>query len=168
MADFTDALDHVIEAEGGFVLTNDKDDRGGMTYAGIARNSWPNWDGWKHIDQGEAVPRRLVCDFYRVNFWLPIHGDTLASQKIATSLFSFSVNAGVKTALKCAQEAASVVSDGVVGKMTIFGLNCIDPQLFLAKFALAKMAKYCAICTANPDQKKFLLGWLNRTLKEAA
>lgn len=168
MAEFTDAFNHVIEVEGGFVLTNDPDDKGGMTFAGISRKHWPDWDGWPLIDNGKEVPRRMVCDFYRDNFWAPIHGDALGSQKIATSIFSFAVNAGAKTSIKCAQMAACVASDGIVGKMTTFALNSIEPQLFLAKFALSKVAKYCAICTADPTQKKFLLGWLNRTLKEAA
>lgn len=167
MAEFTDALNRVLAAEGGMVLTNDPDDRGGQTYAGIARRSWPKWEGWYHIDKGDPVPERLVNDFYRNNFWFPIHGDEIKNQRIATSLFSFAVNAGVSTAVRRAQEAACVAADGVIGKLTIFALNSIDPELFLARFALAKVAKYRDICTKDRSQLKFILGWLNRTLEEA-
>ena len=167
MADFTDAFNRVLVAEGGLVLTNDPDDRGGMTYAGIARKAWPKWEGWYHIDKGDPVPARLVTDFYRNNFWIPVHGDEINNQRIATSLFSFAVNAGVPTAVRRAQEAACVTADGVIGRLTIFALNSVDPDLFLARFALAKLAKYRDICTKDRTQMKFLLGWINRTLKEA-
>jgi hypothetical protein len=33
---------------------------------------------------------------------------------------------------------------------------------------LAKMARYAEICNKNRTQVKFLLGWLNRTLKGLA
>lgn len=167
MADFTAALARVLEAEGGFVLTHVAGDHGGATYAGISRNAWPAWTGWAYLDRGEAIPRQLASDFYRDNFWLPVHGDEIKDQRIATSLFSFAVNAGVKTAIKRAQEAACVAADGVIGKMTLFALNSADPELFLARFALAKIARYRDICYQDRSQLKFLLGWINRTLAEA-
>ena len=34
--------------EGGYA--NNSADTGGETYAGIARNYWPKWQGWKYID----------------------------------------------------------------------------------------------------------------------
>lgn len=168
MAEFTDAFNHVIAAEGGFVLSNDPEDRGGQTYAGIARQSWPGWPGWLAIDAGQEVPRRLVCDFYRDNFWGPVRGDAMVSQQIANSIFSFAVNAGVKSAVSRAQSAVSVTVDGIVGKMTLFALNTCDPELFLARFALAKIAKCRDICDRDRSQLKFLLGWINRTLSEVA
>lgn len=165
MAEFLDAYNHVMDVEK-FELTNDPDDKGGLTYAGITRKNFPEWSGWALIDRGEAVPERLVCDFYRDGFWLAISGPQIVNQRIATSLFSFAVNAGVRTAVKRAQEALWLPADGVIGVVTLFALNTADPALFLARFALVKIAKYRDICTADPTQKKFLLGWINRTLSE--
>jgi lysozyme family protein len=39
MANFDPAFDKMIRNEGGFKLTNIEGDRGGQTYAGIARNA---------------------------------------------------------------------------------------------------------------------------------
>ena len=125
MAEFTDAFAHVMGIEK-WALTNDPTDRGGMTFAGISRKNWPRWEGWYHIDKGDPVPERLVNDFYRNNFWFPIHGDEIKNQRIATSLFSFAVNAGVSAAVRRAQEAACVAADGVIGKLTIFALMPIS------------------------------------------
>jgi hypothetical protein len=40
----------MIYNEGGFKLIDIAADRGGQTYAGIARNFHPNWPGWHCID----------------------------------------------------------------------------------------------------------------------
>lgn len=166
MADFTDALNHVLGIEK-VVLTDDPDDRGGQTYAGISRRNWPNWVGWQAIDRGDEPSRRMLCDFYRDNFWFPVHGDQITNQRIANSIFSFAINAGTKPAIQLAQTAVSVTADGIIGRMSLFALNSIDPQLFLSKYALAKIGRYRDICTRDRTQMKFMLGWINRTLNEA-
>ena len=168
MAEFSYAFDYVIEAEGGFVLTNDPVDKGGMTYAGISRRAWPAWEGWSLIDAGQKVPQQIVASFYKTKFWDAISGDAIRTQSIATALFSFAVNAGVKRAVKIAQNACGAVTDGILGNKTLELLNRINPDLFLTKFALSKIAFYRDICTVDASQKKFLLGWINRALKESA
>lgn len=167
MAEFIDAFNHVMSVEK-WELTDDPADRGGQTYAGISRNNWPQWDGWEDIDGGRTPEPRKVLEFYRDGFWTVIRGDGIASQKIATSLFSFAVNAGERVAIKLAQQVAGTKADGVIGKFTIVALNTMDSDLFLARYALAKIARYRDICTKDPTQRKYILGWINRTLKEAA
>ena len=34
------------------------------------------------------------------------------------------------------------------------------------KYALAKVSRYAEICNRDRTQSNFLLGWINRTLKE--
>jgi hypothetical protein len=45
MADFAPAFEAMIKAEFGYLLHHVPGDRGGMTYAGIARNMNPSWHG---------------------------------------------------------------------------------------------------------------------------
>ena len=45
MADFQPAFEKMIRNEGGYTLHNVASDRGGQTFAGIARNFHPNWPG---------------------------------------------------------------------------------------------------------------------------
>ena len=168
MADFLPAFERMIRNEGGFKLTDIKGDKGGQTYAGIARNRWPNWSGWLALDLGEVPQTSLVRDFYRTNFWNKIRGDELTHQGIAESLFDFAVNAGDRTAIKLAQIVAGVASDGVIGPKTLEALNALDVDYFRPYFALAKIARYRDIVTKDRSQGKFLLGWINRTLREAA
>jgi lysozyme family protein len=174
MADFVQAYEKTIRAEGGYVLHNVPGDRGGMTYAGIARRYHPNWPGWAHIDAGSEPPAELVREFYRERFWGRIRGDEITSQAIAETLYDFAVNAGVKTASILAQVVASKITaemltpDGVVGPKTLAALNQCDERLFVALYTIAKIARYCEIVRRDRSQAKFLLGWVSRAIKGAA
>ena len=163
MADFLPAFEAMIHDEGGYVLHNVEGDRGGMTYAGIARNMNPNWAGWPLIDNNQEVPAQMVRDFYRLNYWNAIKGDQIASQAIAQSIFNFHVNAG-PVARKLAQLVVGATPDGNIGDKTVAALNAQDPQKFVMAYALAKIARYRDICMKDRTQSKFLLGWVNRTL----
>lgn len=164
MADFNPAFEAMIKNEGGYVLHNVEGDRGGMTYAGIARNMHPGWPGWGHIDRQEPVPAQLVRDFYRQQFWAPIKGDDINDQVIAQTIFDFHVNAGA-VAIKLAQLVVGSTPDGAMGNKTVAALNAIDPSKFVMSYALAKIARYRDIVRRDKTQIKFLLGWINRTLE---
>ena len=169
MALFDPAFDKMIRNEGGFKLTHIEGDCGGQTYAGIARNSHPNWPGWRFVDANDLTRVELtqsVRDFYRSEFWNRIAGDAITQQSIAEMLFDFAVNAGSGTAAKLAQIVVGVVPDGGIGPKTLAALNGCDPELFALKYALAKVSRYAEICNRDRSQSKFLLGWINRTLKE--
>jgi lysozyme family protein len=171
MADFTPAYEAVILSEGGYRLTNIPGDRGGQTYAGISRTMNPSWPGWDYIDRGETPPTQMVRSFYRAGWWLPIRGDDIADQRVAASVFNFAVNTSAygepKLAVKLAQLVVGVTPDGDLGPKTLAALNAFNPELFLARFALAKVARYAAICNKDRSQSRFLLGWLNRSLEGA-
>lgn len=164
MADFLPAFEAMIKNEGGYVLHTVEGDRGGMTYAGIARNMNPKWPGWVLIDNGDQVPAQMVRDFYRASYWNPMQGDRINSQVIAQTIFDFSVNAGA-VARKLAQLIVGATPDGAIGDKTVTLLNAYDEQKFVMAYALAKIARYRDIVTRDRTQQKFLLGWINRTLE---
>lgn len=166
MADFNPAFQKVLRDEGGFKLTDIPGDRGGMTYAGIARNANPDWPGWNLVDHKEfgEVLTDMVRKFYKSGYWDRIRGDDIANQSVAENIFNFGVNTGVGVAAKLAQLIVGVAPDGTIGQKTVEKLNTVDPEAFKKAYALAKIARYADICNRNKTQSKFLLGWLNRTL----
>ncbi|HHM05927.1 MAG TPA: N-acetylmuramidase [Gammaproteobacteria bacterium] len=171
MADFNPAFEIMIRNEGGYQLHNVSGDRGGQTYAGIARNFHPGWEGWRYIDSNDLdnpALSRSVRNFYKTAFWDAVNGDSIARQKIAESLFDFAVNAGPRTAIKLAQLVVDTVPDGIIGPKTLEKLNAEEEDSFVAKYALAKVARYAEICNRDRSQSKFLLGWINRTLRGLA
>jgi lysozyme family protein len=108
---------------------------------------------------------QLVKDFYKTKFWDKLKGDELEKKQIAESVFDFGVNAGIRTSIKLSQKVVGVLPDGVVGPKTLKAYNEAEEEEFVLKFALAKIARYAAIVNRNRSQSKFLLGWINRTLK---
>lgn len=171
MADFSPAFERMIRNEGGYRLVNVAADRGGQTYAGIARNFHPNWPGWRLIDRNDLQNMELttlVDDFYRSEFWNKLCGDQIVSQLIAESLFDFAVNAGVGPAAKLAQLVVDTTPDGRIGPVTLGKLATINENEFVLRYAIAKVARYAQICNKDRNQSKFLLGWINRTLKGLA
>lgn len=167
MANFQPAFEAMIRNEGGYVNHTVPGDRGGQTYAGIARRFHPDWPGWPLIDAGQMDDPRLtqaVFDFYKTAFWDRLRGDDISNQRIAASVFDFAVNAGVRVASKLAQLVVDATPDGIIGDRTLEKLNKADPELFISKYGLAKVARYVEIVKRDRSQSKFLLGWLNRTL----
>lgn len=160
---FEQAFSATMRREGGYKLHTVAGDRGGMTYAGIARRFHPNWAGWRFIDQGDTPPTDMVRDFYRREFWNRLNCDAMP-ERIAASIFDFGVNAGVVTAAKLAQAVAGVEADGVIGRKTVAALLDMDPAQFEAAYAIAKVKRYAEIVGRDRSQGKFLLGWIRRTL----
>jgi lysozyme family protein len=166
MADFAQAFEKMIRNEGGYVLHQVKGDTGGMTYAGIARNKNPQWSGWSAIDAGQTPDASVVRAFYKPNYWDSVNGDELP-QIVAESIFDFGVNAGTSVAKKLAQIVVNQTPDGVFGPKTMTALQSAGDE-FAPMYALAKIKRYLEICNRNPEQSKFLRGWLNRTFKGLA
>lgn len=171
MADFLPAFEQMIQDEGGYTLHTIPGDRGGQTYAGIARNFNPDWEGWEFIDRRETPPTPMVRNWYHSNYWIPIAGDHLTHQAVASSIFNFAVNSSAPgrptVAVKLAQLVAGATPDGSLGPRSVAALNAMDPEKFVMAYALAKIARYRDIVTRDRTQIKFLLGWINRTLKDA-
>lgn len=172
MANFLPAYEAMIRDEGGYQLHTVEGDRGGMTYAGIARNFNGNWPGWGYIDRGETPPTEMVRAWYHANYWLPIAGDSLTSQAIANSIFNFAVNSSAPgkptVAIKLAQLVVGATPDGVLGSRTVAALNAFDSDRFVMAYALAKIARYRDIVKRDRTQAKFLLGWVSRALEGVA
>ncbi len=168
MGEFSPAFKKMIDNEGGYVLHEIKGDRGGQTYAGIARNFWPEWYGWRFIDNRKLNDNELklsVNHFYKEKFWNKMICNNILYQNVAESIFDFAVNSGTRVASRIVQITAGANPDGIMGHKTLDAVNNVGEDLFLARFALAKISRYAQICNKNKNQKKFLLGWLNRSLK---
>lgn len=168
MANFSPAFEGSVRNEGGYKLHNVAGDRGGQTYAGIARKFWPQWSGWKIIDNGDMDNPALsahVRQFFNDNFWDKIKGSDMGSQIVAETIYDFATNAGVRTTIKIVQTVVGVVPDGVIGPDTLRAINAEQNEVFVLKFTLAKLARYAEICNRDRSQSKFLLGWINRTMR---
>lgn len=167
MTNFETSYENMILREGGYKLHDVPGDRGGLTYAGIARNMNPNWPGWPLIDKNIIPPTEMVRTFYFAGWWAPLRCDEL-HPKIADAIFEFAVNTSAfgkpTVAAKLAQLVAGVTPDGSIGPKTIEALNSMQPDAFRTAYALVKIRRYADICNKDRTQSKFLLGWINRVM----
>lgn len=181
MANFEIAYEKTLAAEGGYKLHTVKGDKGGMTFAGISRNNWPDWAGWQLIDAGKTTGPRIeasVKAFFKVYFWDKICGDQIGFQGVADAIYDFAVNAGLSTAVKKVQRIVGAVQDGVFGPKTFSKLNAYvadekSEDLFIAEYRLLRVFWYKDICMTDKmrvddmveSNLKFLCGWINRIEK---
>ncbi|MBN2676057.1 MAG: hypothetical protein JXR30_02275 [Alphaproteobacteria bacterium] len=172
---FDDAMKMLSEVEGGY--SNDSDDRGGETYAGIARNFHSSWAGWVIVDNyksrystksslNDALKKdtslhKMIQDFYREEFWNPIDVYPFYLE-IKMFLFDYAVNSGHKNAYKALQRSLGTTADGVIGAKTL-ALYKKAPLSFLVKLKAERDLFYQGI--AQGTQKKYLKGWLTRSEK---
>jgi lysozyme family protein len=165
VSEFLPAYEATILREGGYVLHDVSGDRGGQTYAGISRKKWPNWRGWRTIDDGEVPEASDVRGFYQANFWSTLRLVEIVNQHVAECIYDFAVNAGTNVAVKLAQIVVGSTPDGLIGPKTLLAINTMDPEKFTMAFTLAKIARYRDIVRKDKTQLKFLVGWINRALE---
>lgn len=158
MADFSKAIDFVLDNEGGY--SNNPADPGGETNFGISKRAYPYLD-IKNLTREEAIT------IYQRDYW-KFYG--LTSQRIATKIFDEYVNSELH-AIRVAQlalgylQAGPVIADGKYGPHTEGSLNAVDESKFMDEYK-ARLAKmYCDDGIANPGEMGDLLGWLRRAVK---
>lgn len=164
MADFKKAQAKMLELEGGFKLHNVAGDRGGLTFAGIASASHPDWEGWElaKANENDLALVDMVGKFYKAHYWDKIRGDDIVDQGVAQVLYFKAVNSGVKSASKQAQAIVNALADGYIGDKSIAAINSFPCIRFVAEYNLASINHYREICNNDKSQRRFLLGWLNR------
>jgi lysozyme family protein len=174
MAKFSLAFLKMLSHEGGYI--NDPDDLGGETYKGIARNSHGSWPGWSIIDSHKIKPdfpkslesntklQNLVEKFYIELFWQPLKADQIQNQTSADSVFDFAVNSGLSNSARLVQSIVGTKIDGIIGVITLNKINSMDFGYFQAKLTVAKIEYYMNTIRKRPTSKKFLLGWISRSL----
>jgi lysozyme family protein len=139
-------------------------DGAGLTRLGITSKNFGNVlpaSFWSTSTSFEtALP--IAKQFYRDQEWHHINGDRIAADGIAAALLSFAVNNNVPHAVKVLQGVLQVDSDGILGQATIAELNSKDPVITEKLFRAEWAAYYHRLVDANPNDQKFLAGWLNR------
>lgn len=172
MADFKQAYEVIESHEGGYVF--DKEDPGGETYKGVSRKYHPNWIGWAIVDKHKSQPdfprtlelsnelEKEVKFLYETEYWNIINANSIENQQIATDIFDFSVNAGIKSSIRLVQKIVGVGIDGFCGVRTIKALNSYDFEKFVTLFQIERIQYYIERVKERPSKKKYFYGWVKR------
>ena len=159
---FKKAFNYVLKNEGGYV--NSSADPGGETKYGISKRSYPNLN----IRQLSLKDAQKI---YFCDYWLKGKFEQIPDENVASQLFDLSVNLGIRATTIVLQRALrsvgiNVVEDGLLGAQTLSGVIFSKPSNLLAAIKSEAAGYYRLIAAKNPQQQKFLNGWLNRAYRQ--
>lgn len=134
MANFEIAYKLTSINEGGY--TNNPDDNGNWTGGkkdvgtlvgtnrGIAADTLKSWLGRNPtVTEMKNLSEEVAKSIYRKNYWIPMRGDEIKSQKIANELYDSCVNFGVTSAVKMMQKTIGVIQSGKMDSVTLNKIN---------------------------------------------
>lgn len=163
MADIYRLAKKIFKWEGGF--SNDPEDNGGPTMMGVTIATWRTYCKRKGrpaptVEDLKRITRLDVIDVLRELYWNPCHADLINNQSVADLVVNSCWGSGTGY-IKNIQRTLGLKADNIVGPKTIAALNR-NPKEVHAKLWEARRVFFSKVCMANPSQKKFLKGWLNR------
>ena len=175
MANFKEAIDKVLEHEGGYV--NNPLDLGGTTNFGISLRFLQSIDATANIETIKNLTLEEAEELYFNHFWLSSNCDKIKSQSIAEKVFDTAVNTGSKVANRFLQSTLNIiifngkplVEDGYIGAETINAINLLEGEdvdgNILKVYRLLQKEHYAKIVINRAEQLTFLKGWFNRADK---
>jgi lysozyme family protein len=190
MTNFEIAYKKTGIVEAGYVIN--KNDPGGETWDGIARNRHPDWFGWKLIDQlkmqkgfpgnlkGNAELERLKKEFYYQVFWNCLRLSEVQNLTNSLKIYDISVNLGAPTAGIILQRTLNLLNqngkyykdlevDGKVGRLTISALNSHPrPDVVFKCLNVLQGDHYIKITEKNAKLEEFINGWFSQRIASIA
>lgn len=159
---FESGLAFVLKWEGS-QFTNDPDDHGGATRLGVTQRVY---DAYRRrlgqaLQSVKFITMPEVRSIYRRGYWAPVQADRMPAP-LDLVLFDTGVLMGVGRAARLLQASLGVSVDGVIGSGTLGALGVADPLSVAREVAALREGRLRRIAEADPSQRKFLRGWLNR------
>lgn len=158
---FHECLTVILNNEGG--LSNNPRDTGGMTNFGVTQSVYDDFRIASGLPQQpvSGITLAEATSIYYSNYWLPSRCSALPAP-VDLCMFDAAVNSGVGRAAKWLQQAVSVTQDGSIGPATLAAVSSTDTVILCGKYCTEREAFVRSVVAANPSQKIFLNGWLNR------
>ena len=185
---FRQILNTVLSHEGGW--SDHPADKGGPTYKGITSRWYPDWPGWKIIDElrnstdfpqclsGHAPLQVRVSEFYWEEYWAPLRCDDIQSNLVAGKLFDTAINIDKSDATRILQRCLNTLNvhpsnpdlevDGRIGPVTVATVNTYIEFTAGGELALLAYMKseqghhYVEQGLKNRSQRAFTKGWTKR------
>jgi lysozyme family protein len=177
MASFEPAYKLERKHEGYYV--NNPADKGGETYAGVARKIHGTWTGFNVLDRykasigralktNEQVPgmEPYVEAFYK-NLWDKQNFGSIVNQDVANIVYDWYINSG-GSGIKGVQNVLKntfgkpVTVDGSFGPQTATAINAVDSAKLNNAIKERRIEFYKGLVAKDPTQQVFFAGWMNR------
>ena len=167
---FDVAFNFIIAKEGGYV--EDPYDKGGATKYGISSKFIQAND--LKIKDVKELTLLQAKEIYYIFFWNPLKLDQFNDSTVQLFVFDTSINCGKEKAATLLQTSINSIShiavDGKIGNETIGTCNNIisnnkNCKILKQLLLSSRIAYYMHIVNQDETQRRFLKGWVNRTLE---
>lgn len=151
MNNFEIAVNLTLEAEG--ILSNHKNDAGGITKYGISKTAYPKLD-IANITKDDAI------NIYKKDYWEASKCDILP-YPLDIMVFDTAVNHGVKKSIMILQESLECKKiDGIIGPQTLSEARDAKNSIYTV-FMINRFFSY----SEAKSWQTFKNGWKNRLVK---
>ncbi len=161
-------IEQILKREGGFV--NNPADRGGPTNMGITQKTLTLWLARQAtVADVEKLSKQTARDIYYSQYYIKPGIDDLP-ELIRPIVFDMVVNSG-KRGIKLLQDALNChgydcgKADGRIGPKTIAAAKAAVERMgneLIKVLVRRRVIFYEGIVKADPSQRVFLAGWINR------
>lgn len=147
--------------------SNDPLDRGGATMIGVTIGTYRTYCTYKGRKRPTIIDLKNITykewrDIVHTLYWSKWKADLIEDQDVANIVVDWVWASGQGIGIKRVQKILGVTADGIVGPKTLAAINTANPRELVKKVYDARAAHFNAIVKANPSQKKWLKGWMNR------
>jgi len=150
----------ILRWEGGF--SNHPADRGGATNRGVTIATFRHFYGQdRTVDDLRRMTDGQWTHIFRCGYWDRWQADRIASQSLADILVDW-VWASGSHGITVPQRILGVSPDGIVGPQTLAALDARPAEALFREIVAARKSFVENIVRADPSQRVFLRGWLNR------
>jgi lysozyme family protein len=166
---FSQAFAFTLQAEGGYVLTQSANDKGGATMAGLSSKTLASYYGrtLSPAEMKALLPSDIATIYTRL-FWLPLGFDNADDLGLCTAVFDAAVLTGVAHSVMMLQSCIGAKADGKMGPLSLSAMRSSDMPTVRLAFAQAFLAYLDGIVRHDPTQQKWALGWYTRAIKPLA
>ena len=120
-----------------------------------------NDDGVIDVDDIRLLSKKDAMMVLQKYYWDRWAADCIQNQAVANMLVDW-VWASGRVGIVAPQKLLGVVTDGIVGPVTLAKVNQVDPVLFLQTLYSARITYLKYVLKRDPSQSKFIRGWLRR------
>ncbi len=152
MNNFETAVNLTLEKEG--ILSDHKDDAGGLTKYGISQAAYPGLD-IASLTKADAIA------IYKRDYWDKAQCEEIP-YPLDIMLFDTAVNHGVTKAVKILQESLGITADGIIGQETRAAARQAKNSIYTV-FMINRLYAY----TEAKSWPTFREGWKNRLVQLA-
>ncbi|MAH45982.1 hypothetical protein CMI37_09125 [Candidatus Pacearchaeota archaeon] len=157
-----DALDKILDMEGGFV--DRLNDYGGPTNYGITIPALEAYTGRPAtLKDIKKMKPEVAKAIYTQNYFTK-PGIHHLPESLWAHMLDMSVHHGPRKAIKILQKVLNIESDGIIGPVTIEASYDNNSSVINHRLAIRRIEFMARVVKRNRTQAVFILGWVRRAM----